>query len=305
MKLALRIEATTYRGIRDHVPRLLDILNKHQARATFLLSLGPDRSGLALKYLRTNLGLLRNYGLSTLLRGTLLPAYEAGERCIPTLLAVRNAGFETGITAWKPAAWLNRTAHANATWTERAMNDAHERHTAIFGEFPKTHGAAGWQMNRHAWRLTQRLDFDYASDTRGTQPFIPIIDGEIIATPQLPTTLPTLDEIIDNKAGITTDNVVEHMLRLTEMPPPSVTGHVYTLRPEIEGNHYAAIFEQLLAGWKAQGYALVSLREYHAGISLKTLPRCNVTTVAYPGRMLRYAVQGEEFLAAPLSARAV
>jgi undecaprenyl phosphate-alpha-L-ara4FN deformylase len=51
-------------------------------------------------------------------------------------------------------------------------------------------------MNRHALRLTQRLGFCYASDCRGNFPFIPVIDGELVHCPQLPTTLPTLDELL-------------------------------------------------------------------------------------------------------------
>ena len=62
---------------------------------------------------------------------------------------------------------------------------------------------------RCAW--TQRLGFDYCSDTRGTHPFIPMWNAEIIACPQLPTTLPTLDELI-GVGGITPDNVAQHLL---------------------------------------------------------------------------------------------
>jgi undecaprenyl phosphate-alpha-L-ara4FN deformylase len=54
-------------------------------------------------------------------------------------------------------------------------------------------------MNRHALRLTQRLGFCYASDCRGKFPFIPVIDGEIVLCPQLPTTLPTLDELLAHR----------------------------------------------------------------------------------------------------------
>ena len=74
------------------------------------------------------------------------------------------------------------------------------------------HGAAGWQMNRHAYRLTQLLGFGYCSDTRGSQPFVPIYQAEIVACPQLPTTLPTLDELI-GMDGIDADNVADHLLR--------------------------------------------------------------------------------------------
>lgn len=49
MKLALKIDVDTYRGTREGVPRLLDMLKKHNAQATFLFSLGPDHTGRAIK----------------------------------------------------------------------------------------------------------------------------------------------------------------------------------------------------------------------------------------------------------------
>ena len=65
-------------------------------------------------------------------------------------------------------------ATADAEWTRREMNRACERYAEIFGEPPTTHGAAGWQMNVHALRLTQQLGFDYCSDGRGTHPHLPV-----------------------------------------------------------------------------------------------------------------------------------
>src|ERR1017187_7138293 len=122
------------------------------------------------------------------------------------------------------------------------MQLAVDRFIKIFGEPPKAHAAAGWQMNRHALRLTQRLGFDYSSDTRGTHPFIPTVNAEIVACPQLPTTLPTLDEIM-NRDGITLENVAQHLLQLTSNPP--ICGHVFTLHAELEGSKWMPIFEQL------------------------------------------------------------
>ena len=66
------------------------------------------------------------------------------------------------------------------------MQRACDRYTEIFGTAPLTHGAAGWQMNVHALRLTQRLGFEYCSDGRGTHPHLPVWNAELIRCPQLP-----------------------------------------------------------------------------------------------------------------------
>src|SRR3989441_1600768 len=103
--------------------------------------------------------------------------------------AVRDAGFEVGVHAWDHVKWQDGLGGADAEWTERQMRLARGRFEEIFGESARAHGAAGWQMNVHALRLTQRLGFDYCSDTRGSCPFIPVWRAEIVACPQLPTTL--------------------------------------------------------------------------------------------------------------------
>ena len=151
-----------------------------------------------------------------------------------------------------------------------------------------------WQTNVHALRLTQRLGFAYSSDSRGHCPFVPVVRGEIIACTQLPTTLPTLDELI-GMDGLTTATVGRHLLAATADAPP--LGHVYTLHAELEGGKLCGVFEELLAGWKAQGYRLVSLRELNAGLDTARLPRNELVMGEVPGRSGELAVQGGEFLA--------
>jgi len=306
-KIALKIDVDTYRGTREGVPKLVEILKKHEAGATFLFSLGPDHTGRAMKRVfrrgfmkkvsRTSV--LEHYGIKTLLYGTLLPGPDIGEKCADTMRSVRNAGFEVGIHTWDHVKWQDGVAAARPDWTERQMRLAVDRFEKIFGEPARVHGAAGWQMNAHALRLTQRFGFAYCSDGRGTRPFVPVRNAEIVACPQLPTTLPTLDELL-GRDGLTTANVANHLLNLTQThpsAPDTVMGHVYTLHAELEGGKLAPVFEELLAGWKAQGYELVALRDLAAALDLESLPRCEFDRGQIDGRAGLLAVQGREFLA--------
>src|SRR5206468_3030102 len=118
-----------------------------------------------------------------------LPAPDISRKCDDILLGVHGDGYEVGIHTWDHVKWQDGVEHADALWTEQQMRHAVERFTEIFGGAPKTHGAAGWQMNIHALRLTQRLGFDYCSDSRGSHPFLPVHKGELVRCPQLPTTL--------------------------------------------------------------------------------------------------------------------
>ena len=85
-QLALKIDVDTFRGTREGVPRLVEMLKRHEAGATFLFSLGPDHTGRAIrralrpgfmkKVGRTSV--VSHYGIKTLLYGTLLPAPDIG-----------------------------------------------------------------------------------------------------------------------------------------------------------------------------------------------------------------------------------
>ena len=80
---------------------------------------------------------------------------------------VRDEGFEVGIHCWDHVNWQDGVANADAEWTARELRSRRASASPkIFETPPKTHGAAGWQMNVHALRLTQPLGFDYCSDGR-------------------------------------------------------------------------------------------------------------------------------------------
>lgn len=300
MKLALKVDVDTYRGTLQGVPRLVDIFRRNRARASFLFSLGADHTGRAIrrafrpgfmrKVQRTSV--VEHYGIKTLLYGTLLPGPDIGRRCADILRATRDAGFETGIHCWDHVRWQDGVETAPPAWTEAEMRRAHERYAEIFGGAPVCHGAAGWQMNAHALRLTQRLGYAWASDCRGTHPFMPVWQGEIVLCPQFPTTLPTLDELI-GVDGIAPDNVVDHLLARTGA---SAASQVFTLHAELEGLKFAPQLEALLTGWREQGYDLVAVGDLLADLDPHALPRHEMVRGSVPGRSGTLMLQGEAFL---------
>lgn len=301
MNLALKIDVDTLKGTLEGVPNLIEILRKYEAQATFLFSLGPDHTGQAIKRIfrpgffskvsRTSV--VDHYGWKTLMYGTLLPGPDIGKHGTEIMRKVRDEGFEVGIHTWDHVKWQDNVVEETAEWTREQMKLACDRYTDIFNEPARVHGAAGWQMNIHALRQTQACQFDYSSDTRGREPFIPVINAEIIDCVQLPTTLPTLDEMIGID-GISTDNVHEYLLSRTE--EPLATGHVFTLHAELEGLKLAPVFEKLLAGWKAQGYQLTQMHDIYQSLDYQTVPFHEMSMASIAGRSGKLAVQGKAYL---------
>lgn len=303
MQLALKIDVDTLRGTREGVPPLIEALARVGARATFLFSLGPDRTGRAIrrafrpgffgKVARTSV--LEHYGLPTLLYGTLLPAPDIVRRAGAQMRAARDAGHEVGVHCYDHTGWQDLLARRDAAWAQRQMQLAVQRFTQVFGVAPAVHGAAGWQMSEAALLAEEALGFRYASDTRGTAPFVPWIEGRRGRCPQLPTTLPTLDELI-GLDGLTPANVHERLLQETA---PARGLQVFTLHAELEGMKLLGSFERLLEGWRAQGYAFVSLAQALASLDVERLPLARIAAGSVPGRSGTLALQTE----APVQAR--
>jgi peptidoglycan/xylan/chitin deacetylase (PgdA/CDA1 family) len=296
MQLALKIDVDTLRGTREGVPALLDALQAAGADATFLFSLGPDHTGRALrrvfrpgffsKVARTSV--LEHYGLRTLLYGTLLPGPDIAREAGAIMRRVRDAGFEVGVHCFDHTAWQDFVARRDEAWTRAQMLRAVLRFRDVFGDSPLVHGAAGWQMNTAALMLEEELGFRCASDTRGAAPFVPLLGQRRSLCPQLPTTLPTLDELI-GLDGIGVEQVHTLLLERTRVPCPH---HVYTLHAELEGMKLLPVFRRLMQGWQAQGYELVSLRKLLAGLDVAGLPGAVVRSGYVPGRSGLLAVQG-------------
>lgn len=293
--IVLKIDVDTLRGTREGVPNLARMLGRAKARATFLFSLGPDHTGWALRrvfrpgFLKkvSRTSVVEHYGLKTLMYGTLLPGPDIGRRAAAEMRAVRDAGFEVGIHTWDHVYWQDNVRTRDRAWTQAQMQRSHARFVEVFGTAPTTHGAAGWQMNPFAFEQIDAWQMAYASDGRGRGPYVPVLDGRPLAHVQMPTTLPTLDEVL-GVDGVDPANVATHILARTADNPRD---QVFTLHAELEGQKLAPAFAQLLAGWQAQGHALLSMADYHAMLDRDALPSYPVTWGEIPGRAGQLIVQ--------------
>lgn len=252
MRIALKIEITGRRGAAEGVPALLGILRRQRARATFV----------------------------------------AGARHFDGLKAAADAGLETGLLATDTRPWPLRLAEDKPEAYERRLTAAIADYRAALGTAPALHAATDWRGGPHGLRLTQRLGFACASDARGRHPFLPVWNGEIVRCPQIPTTLPTLRDVV--RPGMSSEAVCDALLELTL--PPAPTGQVFALDAGDMTPTRHDLLESLLTGWREQGHELTSVRSLAESFDMDKLPRHEVTVGTMPGCRAPVLLQGEEFL---------
>ena len=296
-RIGLKVDVDTLRGTREGVPRLAALLKKHGADATFYFSVGPDhtgramrrvfRKGFAQKVARTSV--LKHYGLKTLLYGVLLPGPDIGRHGGDDMRRVRDLGFEVGLHTYDHVRWQDTVAHATAAWTRIEFERGLQAFERVYGGLPESHAAAGWQVNVHALELEREYGLKYASDTRGGPPFFPSLDGRASTCPQLPTTLPTFDELL-GRNGIEESNIAGELFELSHAATdPNL--QVFTLHAELEGLLLLDAFESLLLKWRNAGALVTRMAQIHSLALQRPLPTRAVIEGEIPGRSGLLAVQ--------------
>ena len=292
--IGLKVDVDTLRGTREGVPRLVALLRKLKVDATFYFSVGPDhtgramrrvfRKGFAQKVARTSV--LKHYGLKTLLYGVLLPGPDIGRSAGAVMRSVHDAGFEVGLHTYDHVRWQDYVATATAAWTRVEFERGVEAFDRVFGFPPQSHAAAGWQINAHGLELEQEYRLRYASDTRGGPPFVPLLAGGRSSCPQLPTTLPTFDEILGTD-GVDESTIADAVFRSSAAAAaagPADNVQVFTLHAELEGMLLLDAFESLLVKWRDAGALITRMAKIHELAMRRPLPARAVVMGEVAGR---------------------
>lgn len=295
-RLAIKVDVDTDRGTRLGVPALLDLFDEFGIKATFLFSLGPDNTGRAIKRIfrpgffrkvaRTSV--VSTYGLRTLLNGVLLPGPHIGRRNEAILRATRNRGHEVGIHCYDHIRWQDGLARMTREQVFAEFGKARAEFRRIFGEEAKTAGAAGWQANALSLAAYDDAGLDYASDARGTHAFFPVADGNVYKTLQIPTTLPTLDELL-GRPEYPKSNLANHYLSLLRPE----RDNVLTAHAEIEGMAELAWFRGFLrqAGERQVRFVRLDVMAKALRQDSRTIPSCRLVAGEIDGRSGTLAVQ--------------
>ena len=289
-KLAIKVDVDTLRGYREGVPRLLNLFKRHGLAASIFFSFGPDNSGKAIrrifrpgfisKMMRTKAP--STYGLKTLMYGTLLPAPLIVDSEPDIVRRAAREGHDVGVHAWDHVYVQDCLAKIDK---EKYMQ-LYKKAAALFKELctrpAASIAAPGWQVSPVVLSCEEQLRLKYASDVRGYAPFLPIFEGREYAVPQIPTTLPTMDEIY-GLPGV--NDVTLPKFWLDGM---NNEWNVLTVHAEMEGISKLTVFENFLNMAEALGTQFFTLAQYAAEAPL---PRCEIRMGTLTGRAGTLAVQ--------------
>jgi len=275
----------TFRGTKLGVPNLYRVLAKHDIKASFFFSVGPDNMGRHLwrllrpaflkKMLRTRASSL--YGWDILFKGTFWPGPVIGEKLGKIIRSTSDADHEVGLHAWDHHAWQAHLDTMDSDAIHRSLYRGVDLLTRVLGRPPACSAVPAWKCNDLVLVEKDKFPFDYNSDCRGTSIFQPLVEGKQLSQPQVPVTLPTYDEVIGHN-GVSNRNYNDYLLSLLEHEKLNVL----TIHAEVEGIACLEMFDSFIKMAQSREASFSPL-----GSFLKDLPalgRAAIIEEEIPGR---------------------
>jgi peptidoglycan/xylan/chitin deacetylase (PgdA/CDA1 family) len=152
------------------------------------------------------------------------------------LRQIAGEGHEVAPHGWDHVGWQDHIHRLDEPAIRADLDRAAGAFESAVGAVPAASAAPGWRTSAAALAIQDRRGLLYASDTRGETPFRPTIGGRVLETVQLPTTMPTMDEMLGRVR-----NVPAALVRAVH---PGL--NVFTLHAEIEGGAHLGTFEAFL-----------------------------------------------------------
>jgi undecaprenyl phosphate-alpha-L-ara4FN deformylase len=297
--IGIAVHVDTYEGMKKGVPALLALFQKYNVHASFFVPMGKDHTGWTAKRVFKRKGFLKKTGtgriwaeavsMKTLMYGLLLPGPQIAEKNRELLHQIAAEGHELGIHGYDHVYWHDHIKGFDRKRTEEEVEKLLKVYRELTGTQACSFAAPGWMINPHVLRCFQEKNLAYSSDTRrGKGPFYPEMGGEKFRVLQIPTTLPTLDEVIGS-IGTDIPTLVEYYYYAL------VDGlNILTVHAEIEGKHWTGFLEAFIKKTIEGGFVhrrLIDIAEDHT--HNPDVPSCCIEYGFVEGRAGEVCVQAK------------
>ncbi len=262
--IGIKVDVDTSEGLKHGVPRLLSVFAKHGVPASFFVPTGKDHTGWTAKRVFTRKGFLKKagrvgvvstYGIKTLMYGLLLPGPEFAKKNKDLLKAVTEDGHDLGIHGHDHVCWHDHIKGWGRERTEEELKRSFSVFRECTGREPDSFAAPGWMVNSHSLRFFAERGLLFTSNTRGTTPFFPRMGEETFKVLEIPTTLPTLDEVV----GVAGTEVPTLSRFYVESLGDGL--QILTVHTELEGNRWTGFLEDFLEKSIAMGFTFRRLSD--------------------------------------------
>jgi len=296
--IGFKVDVDTFEGMRHGVPRLLDVFDTYDVRASFFVPMGKDHTGWTIKRVFTRpgflskarrVGVLETYGVKTLMRGLLLPGPEIARRNKYLLDGIIEKGHELGIHGLDHVYWHDHIKRLDRSSHEKILDKAIDVFRDLMGREPLSFGAPGWMINAHCLAFLEGHGFTYSSDTRGESPFFPRMGGRTYRVLQLPSTLPTLDEMV----GIEGTEQLSLARFFVDRLTPGL--NIISAHTELEGNRWIPFLIAFIEQSLERGHRFRRLIDI--ALTVKggtTVPVCECVYGTVMGRAGEVTLQGSD-----------
>ncbi len=161
----LRVDMESQRGIREGIPKLLDLLKKYGLRASFYITMGGESNIFEILKYRGRMKSaserkVKVWGLLDKVRMILLPIdFVRPNRKI--LERIIEEGHELGVHGWKHRAWTRGLDKINIS--EHLML-SNKKYIKLFGKRPESFCAPGFNINSEVVSCLEKEGFKFISD---------------------------------------------------------------------------------------------------------------------------------------------
>ena len=167
----LRIDLESGKGIKEGIPKLLDLLKKYNIKASFYLVMGGESNILELLKHRNKLKSsgerkIKVWKLKDKARMVLLSKdfVQANKYILKRIL---EEGHELGLHGWKHREW---TRGLNGLDIEETINKSISKYKKIFNKIPVSWASPGFNVNEKVLKTLEKNKIKFLSDFQGENP---------------------------------------------------------------------------------------------------------------------------------------